>query len=520
MANLTRTFNRALAAFKAGNLAEVESLCQQIISAKHNHFDALNLLAVAQFIAGKKDLALASYDRALAVRPNDAEALCNRGVILCLFGRFEEALASYDRALAARPDYAEALTNRGVALNELKRFDEALASYDRALVLRSSYVEALTNRANSLRKLQRFEEALASYDRVLAAQPEHTEALSGRGAALHELKRFDEALAAYDRILALRPDDADAHCSQALYWLLTGDFDRGWEKFEWRWETAHMRNEKRNFAKSLWKGADEIAGKTIFLHAEQGFGDTIQFSRYVPLVAARGANVILEVQKSLRDLMGALPGVTRVMVRGEPLPDFDVHCPLFSLPLAFCTRLKTIPSATPYLHAPPQSLTHWQTRVGPKRRPRIGLAWSGDPKNNTDYKRSISLGSLLPLLEIDATFVCVQKDIRPADAAVLKDRGDILFFDAELKNFSDTAALISCLDLVISADTAVAHLVGALAKPVWVLLPFVSDWRWQLGRDDNPWYPTARLFRQDDTRSWDKVIAHVRTALNDFVQKE
>jgi tetratricopeptide (TPR) repeat protein len=520
MANLTSIFNRALAAFKAGKLAEVESLCQKIILVKRNHFDALNLLAVAQFIAGKKDLALATYDRALAVRPNDAEALCNRGLILCLFGRFEEALASYDRALAARPNYAEALSNRGVALNELKRFDEALTSYDRALVLRSGYVEALTNRGKSLGRLQRFEEALASYDRVLTAQPNHAEALSGRGAALHELKRFDEALAAYDRILALRPDDADAHCSQAIYWLLTGDFDHGWEKFEWRWETAHMKNEKRTFAKPLWKGADEIAGKTILLHAEQGFGDTIQFSRYVPLVAARGANVILEVQKSLRDLMSAFPGITRVMVRGEPLPDFDMHCPFFSLPLAFGTRLETIPAATPYLHAPPQGLRDWEKRLGPERRLRIGLAWSGDPKNNNDYKRSIGLSSLLPLLNIDATFVCVQKDIRPADAAVLKDRGDILFFGDELKTFSDTAALISCLDLVISVDTTVAHLAGALARPVWVLLPFVPDWRWLLDRDDNPWYPTARLFRQDDARSWDKVIAAVRTALNDFVQKE
>jgi hypothetical protein len=290
-----------------------------------------------------------------------------------------------------------------------------------------------------------------------------------------------------------------------------GDYQRGLEKFEWRWQAEQSR-QKRNFAQPLWRGSDDIAGKTILLHAEQGFGDTIQFGRYAPLVAARGARVILAVQKPLSRLMSGLAGAADVVTSDEPLPAFDVHCPLLSLPLAFGTRLETIPSATPYLRAPAQSLTHWQERLGPLRLPRIGLAWSGGP---TLRHRSMQLKDLLPLLDVDARFVSLQKDVPAEDATVLKDHSKLLHFGDELTDFSETAALISQLDLVISVDTAVAHLAGALARPVWVLLPFVPDWRWQLNGDDSPWYPTARLFRQDASRAWDKVIARVHAMLRE-----
>jgi len=312
------------------------------------------------------------------------------------------------------------------------------------------------------------------------------------------------------------PDYADAHYNEALCRLVLGDFDRGWEMQEWRWKTEQLRDSKHSFTQALWLGHENISGKTILLHAEQGFGDTIQFCRYVPLLAARGARVILEVQEPLRELMTGLVGATQVVCRGDPLPDFDVYCPLLSLPLAFGTRLETIPSAVPYLCASSQRMMDWDTRLGPKRRPRIGLAWSGLPTHKNDHNRSIRLGALLSLLDIDATFVSLQKGVRPADATILKERSDLLHFGSEIRDFSDTAALISNLDLVISVDTSVVHLAGALAKPVWAMLPFTPDWRWLLDRDDSPWYPTVRLFRQDDTRAWDKVIARVHAALRDF----
>ena len=462
--------------------------------------------------------ALASYDRALALRPNFVEVLVNRGHALRRLRRFQEALASYDRALALRPEYAEALSNRGLIFHELKRFDEALASYDRALALRPNFVEARYNRGITLTELKRFDEALAGHDRVLAERPDFVEALQHQGHTLEQLKRFDEALVSYDRALAEQPDYADAHLDEALCRLMIGDFDRGWEKYEWRWETENQRPAKRNFTQPLWLGQEEIAGKTILLHAEQGFGDTIQFCRYVPLVVARGARVVLEVQKPLQELMSSLGGDVHIISRGDPLPDFDLQCPLLSLPLAFRTRLETIPSAVPYLRASSQASNNWERRLGPTDRPRIGLVWSGNSAHRRDHIRSIGFNSFLSLLDIDATFVSLQKDVGAADAMVLNGRRDLLHFGDELRSFSDTAALISNLDLVITVETSVAHLAGALAKPVWVLLSFLSDWRWLCDREDSPWYPTARLFRQDATRAWDNVMARVHDALHDFVQ--
>ncbi len=463
--------------------------------------------------------ALASYDRALALRPDYAAAHINRGLTLHELKRFDEALTSYDRAVQARPDLAEGHINRGRTLNELKRYEEALASFDRALQVRPDDAGALFNRGNALKELERFEEALACYDRALQVRPNYVEAYTNRGLALLELKRFDEALASYDRALQVRPDFAQVHQNEGLLRLLTGDFSRGWGKYEWRWKTEPLALRKRSYSQPLWQGAEALDGKTILLHDEQGFGDQIQFCRYVPLVAARGARVILGVERPLHELMTSLAGVTQVVSEGDPLPKFDLQCPLLSLPLAFATQLETIPSVTPYLHAPVQAVKNWQARLASNIGPRIGLVWSGRPTHRNDRNRSISLRSLLPLLDIEATFVSLQKDVRTDDVAVLKDQSDLLHFGDALQSFSDTAALIANLDLVISVDTSVAHLAGALAKPVWVLLPFVPDWRWLLDRNDSPWYPTALLFRQDDTRQWENVIVHARAALQHYLSQ-
>src|SRR5580692_2073022 len=526
------------------------------IAVRPDHVDAYYNRANTLHALKRFDEALTSFDRALALRPDSAAALANRGVTLHALTRFEEALASLDRALALRPDNAEALASRGVTLHVLRRFDEALASYDRALELRPDSAEAHSNRGVTLFELRRYAEALASCDRALALQPDFPEALSGRGNALSMLKRFDEATANYHRALALRPDYAEAHTSLGvnlhaqrqfdealqcyeralavrpdfaeahydggLSRLLTGDFDRGWVEHEWWREVAHFKRAERNFAQPRWTGSPAIAGKTILLHAEQGFGDTIQFCRYAPRVAALGARVILEVQAALRDLiLRSLDGVAQVVAKGDTMPPFDMHCPFLSLPLAFGSRLETIPHETPYLRASAQAVATWGARLPPKTRPRLGLAWSGRPEHNNDLNRSIDLASFLsPLGGIDATLVSLQREIRAADAVVLRERSDLIHFGEELKDFSDTAALAANMDLVIAVDTSVAHLAGALAKPVWVLLPFVPDWRWLLDRDDSPWYPTVRLFRQDDSRRWDSVFARLCAGLDDFLHRK
>jgi tetratricopeptide (TPR) repeat protein len=511
ISEVTSLFAEGLALHQAGRLEDAEKIYLQILATQPDHFDSLHWLGVIFLQRGNHAEAASQIELALRRNPNNILALNNRGVTLHKLKRFEEALASYDRALALRPDLAETLSNRGGTLHELKRYEEALASYDRALALRPDYAGALYSRGNPLHELKRYEEALASYDRALALRPDHAETLLNRGATLHELERYEEALASYDRALALRPDYAGAHFNEALCRLLIGDFGRGWEKFQCRFV-------KRNFAQPVWVGSCEIGGKAILLHAEESLGDTIQFCRYVPLVAERAARVILEVQAPLHGLMSTLPVAAQIVSRGDPLPDFDIHCPLHGLPLALGTRLATIPSATPYLRASSQAVMNWNAWLGPRDRPRIGLAWSGNPKNNIDHKRSMRLSSLLSLLDINATFVSLQTDVRAGDAAVLKARSDLHHFGDELKDFSDTAALISNLDLVISVDTSVVHLAGALAKSVWVLLPFIPDWRWLLDREDSPWYPTARLFRQDDSRAWDNVITSVHAALHDFVR--
>jgi len=551
MASITLTLpealKRAIAAYNDGKFSEAERLCHAIIATKRDFFEALHLLAIVQTKLGCSHDALASYDRALTIRPDHPPTLNNRGSTLGELKRFEEALASYDRALALHPDFPEALSNRGNILRELKRFEEALASYDCALKLRPDYAVALSNRGlvlcdlrrfeealescdhaltlqpdhaatlnsrgNILRELKRFEEALASYDRALTLQPDYPEALSNRGLALCDLRRFQEGLACYDRALKLRPDYAVAHHNEGMCRLMIGDFDRGWEKREWKSKNWN------DFAQPMWLGSKN-ADKAILLHARPmlGFGDTIQFCRYVPLVAERAARVILEVQASLRGLMSTLAGVVQIVASGESLPNFDLHCSLLSLPLAFRTRLETIPCATPYLRVSSQAMMNWNARLGSRGHPRIGLAWSGNPFNLNDHNRSIKLRSLLSLLDLDATFISLQKDVRAGDAAVLKARSDVLHFGDELKDFSDTAAIISNLDLIISVDTSVVHLAGALAKPVWVMLPFIPDWRWLLDREDSPWYPTARLFRQDDSRTWENVIVRVHAALQDFVR--
>jgi hypothetical protein len=300
--------------------------------------------------------------------------------------------------------------------------------------------------------------------------------------------------------------------------LLVGDFERGWPQYEWRWKSRVLALRKRDFPQPARLGADAIGGKTILLHGEQGLGDAIQFCRYAPLLAAKGARVIVEVDASLRELVSGLAGVSQCVAKGNALPRFDLHCTLLSLPLAFGTRLETIPAAIPYLHALPSAEANWQLRLGPATRPRIGLVWSGSPRNLHDTDRSIGLPALLPLLELPATFVSLQRDVRAQDAPLLLERSDILPFGGALGSFADTAALICSLDLVITVDTAVAHLAGALGRPVWILLPFIPDWRWLLDRTESPWYPTARLFRQTAGREWHDVVNRVREALRDWLE--
>ena len=494
--------------------AEALSCFDRAIALRRDHSDAFYNRGNALKDLGRFEEAVASYDKVLCLDPCHALALNNRGNALQVLRRHDLALGSYHMAVALKPDYVEAFNNRGVVHHELQRFDEALADYDQTLALMPDCVAALYNRANTLQAQERFEAALSGYDRALALQPDYAEAWYNRGNALKELGRIDEALGSYGRAQALKPDYVEAHWNEAYLRLLLGDFERGLARSEWRWRSPALGLRPRSFAQPLWRGREPLAGKTILLYGDEGLGDAIFYSRYIGMLAARGAQVVLEVDAPLHALLSGVAGVSRCISPGDAAPEFDLHCPMSSLPLAFATRAATIPATVPYL---PAAFAQHPARLAEKDRPRIGLAWSGNPRHRNDRRRSIPLSVLAPLLDRPATFVSLQKEVRAGDAATLRGTGRILDLGAGLTDMADAAALIGELDLVIAADTSIAHLAGALGVPVWILLPFIPDWRWQLGRDDSPWYPTARLFRQDDQRDWHQVVRRVDKALGDFL---
>jgi len=541
----------ALEHHQAGRLPEAERTYQRILDVDPNNADALHLLGVIAHQLGKNELAVQLIDKALTGRPDFAGALFNRGLALQALQRYDEALAgytealtmlpnstdiwmqcgislhqlqrydkalaSYDRALALKPTYAEALNNRSGTLQELGRYDEALASCNQALVIRPAYAEALFNRGRALQRLNRYDEALASYDQALTISPAYAEAFGNRGAALQALGRYDDALASYDQALVIRPEDAEVHWNRSLCRLVVGDFERGWQEYEWRWKWGAFPAARRNFSQPLWLGKEDLAGKSILLHSEQGLGDTIQFSRYAQAVAQKGARVILEVQPTLKALLATISGAHQVLGHGDALPEFDFHCPLLSLPLAFRTQLGTIPQMISLAGASVEAVGKWESKLGCRKAPRVGIAWSGRPAHANDQNRSLALSRLVPLENFGVRLVSLQNELRIGDEGVLAAYRQILHFGADLKEFSDTAALVTCMDLVISVDTAVAHLAAALGKTVWILLPFHPDWRWLLAREDCPWYPTARLFRQPRIGDWDSVIEVVKVKLSEHM---
>ena len=509
--------NRGNVLVRLDRFAEALASYDRAIALNPHFAPAYNNRADALYGLKRFAEALASCDRAIALNPRLAPAYSNRGNALNGLKRCAEALASCDRAIALNPGFAPAYNNRGNALNELKRFDEALASFDKAIGLSPDYAEAHCNRANTLSILLRLDDALASYDKAIALNPDLVMAYNNRGNLLVKLKRPDDALASYDKAIALNPDLVEALWNKALFKLLIGDYAEGWALYEWRWKRDEAAELPRDFPQPLWRGQESLTGKTVLLHAEQGLGDSIQFCRYVPMVEALGARVVLEIQPPLLGLMSTLKGSARVISQGDILPGFDCYCPLMSLPLAFKTIVSTIPAQAPYLAVDPGKQEQWKKCLGAKTRPRVGLVWSGTPGHKNDRNRSIPLDRLSPLLGLDFEFHCLQKEVRPPDRDSLERRHQkIRTYESDLNDFSDTAALIMEMDLVVSVDTSVAHLAGALGQRVWVLLPFPPDFRWLMDGELSPWYPSARLFRQEKVGDWEGVIEQVVAALNAF----
>jgi tetratricopeptide (TPR) repeat protein len=512
MPNLSRLQRQADGCFQEGDLDRAEKLCAGILQHRPRDFDALHLLGIINSRRHRTVEALRFLAEALKANPGSTDAMSNLGLALHVTGRFDEAIAYYRHALHLVPDHPENLYNLGNSLLELGRIDEALASYETVLAIAPEHVGALVNKGNTLLRFNQPVAAKASYDAALALMPGHPQILTNRGHALRRLDRPAEALADLGAAVAAAPEFAEAHFEAAMAHLALGDFAAGWKAYEWRWKTAAFTRYRRPFQTPPWLGKEPVSGKTILLHAEQGFGDTIQFIRYAPLLAGQGARVICEVQPELLPLLSQLPDITGI-ARGEPLPAFDMHCPLLSLPLAFATQADTIPAAIPDLAAPPERVALWRDRLQ-SGRPRAGFVWSGSPSHKNDSNRSIALSCLAALFDNPALrCFSLQGELRTGDRETLAGLPDLIELGSGFRDFADTAAVISLLDVVVSVDTAVAHLAGALGKPVLILLPHAADFRWMTGRDDTPWYPTAKLFRQPAFGDWDSVIMRVREEL-------
>jgi tetratricopeptide (TPR) repeat protein len=506
-------FNLGHVWLELGRLEAAAGCFERALRLRPDAPELYNDLGNALADLGRFEAAAAQFRAGLARRPDNIEMLANLAAVQRAQGEVAAAQASYERALALRPDHVESLIGLGAVLVEQGRAGDGLRCHQRALALSPNHPEAHNNLGVALVELGRAPEALAHYQRALALAPGRAEFHNNLGIAHERLGRFAEALDEYGRAIALKPDYAEAHFNRAHALLLSGNFAEGWAEYEWRFAVA---GDQRRFAQPLWAG-EPLAGRTILVHAEQGFGDTIQFVRYAALLAARGARVVLEAPQPLLRLLASAPGIAEWVAAGAALPRFDCHCPLLSLPRVLATELATIPAATPYLAASPERVGYWRDRLPPARL-RVGIAWQGNPRARHDRSRSIPLREFAPLAAIPGIrLVSLQQhdglDQLQALPAGMRVETLGAEFDAGPDAFLDTAAVMGELDLIVTCDTAIAHLAGALGRPVFVLLADHPDWRWLTGRDDSPWYPSMRLFRQTEPGDWSGPVTNVAAAL-------
>ena len=537
---LQRKLAEAYREHQAGRHEEAKQLCLQILQVDVRQPDCLNLLGVLQsqagFFAGAVNMlrraiaingkaaqyhsnlgfalqaqgkvaeAVTEYKQAVALKPDFVEALSDLGALLLNQGELQEARAYLEKALLIKPDHAEAHSNLGGVLCGQGALQQAAAHLERALVLRPDYADALANLGAVLCEQGELQRARACLERALVLRPDYPEALLNLGVVLAALGQPAGALVLYERALALKPGFVEVHWCRSLVQLLLGDLAVGWHNYQSRYQRRETA--LRNFSQPLWRG-EPLHGARILLYAEQGLGDTIQFLRYVPMVRAAGGTLLLDVPSSMRRLTEQLPGIAELTVTGEALSPFDWHCPLMGLPLAFRTTLETIPAQVPYLSIPAAAQQAAAKLAWPEQGLRVGMVWSGSPTHKNDRRRSIPLPILAPLFEIKGVhFLSLQ-----LSAGASQVTAAITDLAPAIRDVADSAALMAHLDLVITVDTSMAHLAGALAKPVWVLLPFAPDWRWLLAREDSPWYPTMRLYRQPELDQWASVIARVHADL-------
>jgi tetratricopeptide (TPR) repeat protein len=503
-----------MAGFKTERYEMAERMIRRAIAANPNHAYYHSNLGNALKAQNKLDDAVSCYRQALQIKPDHEEACYNLGNTLLSQKKLEEAATAYKRALAIKPDYVDALCNLGSTYRQQKKLDEAIDCFQRAFVMAPKHPDLNCNLGDALHAQGKVDEAIGWYKRTLELAPEHFKACNCLCNAFFDKGELAESTTWCERALALEPGFGDARMNQCLLQLLQGDYVNGWRNYEVRWKVYTPRTSTQ----PLWLGAP-LKGARILLHAEQGLGDSLQFLRYVPLVQAAGGRVMLDLPLKLHRLAARLPGILALVNTGGPLPYFDCHSPLMSLPLALGTTLETVPSRVPYLSAPPEALAKAAALPWPVGGLRVGLAWTGNPDHPKNSFRSVPLDTLARLFDLEGVhFFSLQ--MGPAAAELAARKLPIVDLAPVTGDMADTAAQMAQLDLVITIDTSMAHLAGALARPVWVLLGHSPDWRWLVNREDSPWYPTARLFRQPSHGDWESVIARVRTALHDLAARK
>lgn len=550
--NVNDALQAALRHHQSGDLGQAEHIYREILQAYPADANALHLLGVVYSELGNYKDAAENIRKALQISPGFAEACNNLGNAQRNLGQFDEAIASYQKTIKLKPDFAEAYYNLGNVYRDKQQTAKSMTCYQKAIQLDPNIAEAHYSLGLAFRDRLQYEEAIRCFKRTLDIVPDSAEAYNSLGLVLSENGRFDEAILNYQKAIELIPSFAGAyynlgnslkekedllgalncyrkavsfdpsytyaHWNMSLILLLFGELGEGFKEYEWRWELKGI-HKMRDFPQPVWDGS-EVKGSTVLLHSEQGFGDAIQFIRYAPLVAKRGARVIVECQRELLSLLQGVEGVSRVVEQGKLLPEFDMHCPLLSLPLTFGTTASSIPADIPYIPVDPSLVKKWSAAINMDGvQFKIGLVWSGNPKNTNDRNRSLPLSIFSDIAGIRGVVLYSLQMGEAAEQADSMPEGlKLLDYTRDIHDFSDTAAFIENLDMVISVDTAVAHLAGALGKPVWTLLPTVPDWRWQLKRSDSPWYPTMRLFRQSVSGEWGDVILRITDELNRLIR--
>ena len=540
--------NRGIAMHQLGRYLDAIGSYNAALAINPEDSLAYNNRGNSQNEMGQLVEAIASYDQAARINPNYAMAFYNRGVVfdkmqdraaavisfasaiqidqsltqayfmkanaLSALGKYDQAIPAFEKALSLDASMGGAWNNLGIAFHNQQRYQDAVKSYEMAITLNAQDAIAWSNLGNTQNAMMQKEQALDSYTKAIEIQPNFIDAIVNRSIVLQSLGKYEDALSGYSKVLELSPNHVESLWNQGLSRLTLGNYEQGWLGYEQRWLRVKPSSPLRNFQQNLWLGSEPIKGKTILLHAEQGLGDSIQFARYIKAVSSLGATVVVEVQKALLNIFKDLAGIDVLIAAGDPIPQFDLHCPFMTLPLALSSHFGFSINGAKYLNADPERVDYWKQRLGITKKLRVGLVWSGNINHGHDEKRSVTLKEILSYLPSDIEYISLQKEIREGDRSVLLENPQILHFEEELRDFSDTAALCALMDVIISVDTSPAHLAGALGCPLWLALSVGPDWRWGLEGERTDWYDSARLYRQSQLGDWGDVFKRIGSDLN------